>query len=247
MTIVGCVFVVMSNPVLSDSKFTPSSTTGSVMTVGGAVNKSLILTSLTLVSAMFTYQQSSVSYGWTVGTGFLAFVVAMIASYNPASTPVTAPIYAVIKGLFLGMVSSIFERKYGGIVAQAVMLTFGTLFGMLGLYSSRVVRMTEGLGRFLYVATAGVAVTYLLSFVLGLFGVSVPFIHESGIIGIGFSAVVVVIAALSLIADFAVIEEGASQGAPSYMEWYSAFALLVTLAWLYLEVLRLLAKLRSDD
>lgn len=237
----------MSNPVLSDSKFTPSNTTGSVMTIGGAVNKSLILTSLTLVSAMFTYQQSSVSYGWTVCTSILAFVVALIASYNPASTPVTAPIYAVLKGLFLGMVSCIFERKYGGIVAQAVMLTFGTLFGMLGLYSYGVIRMTEGLGRFLYVATAGVAVTYLLSFVLGLFGVSVPFIHESGIIGIGFSAVVVVIAALNLIADFAVIEEGANQGAPRYMEWYSAFALLVTLAWLYLEVLQLLAKLRSDD
>ena len=127
------------------------------------------------------------------------------------------------------------------------MLTFGTLFGMLGLYSFGVLRMSRGLSRFLFVATTGIAITYFLTFILGLFDVRVPFIHNSGPIGIAFSAFVLVVAALNLISDFATIEFGASQGAPKYMEWYSAFGLLVTLVWLYLEFLRLLAKLREND
>jgi uncharacterized YccA/Bax inhibitor family protein len=216
------------------------------MTIEGAVQKSLVLASLTLVSATFTYQGSPASTALMFGTSILAFIIALVVSFNPASAPVTAPIYAVVKGLFLGMVSSAFERKFHGLVAQSVMLTFGILFGMLGLYTGGIIRMTKGLSRFLYVSTAGVVVTYLLSSILGFCGVEVPLIHESGLIGIGFSAVVVVIAALNLIADFEIVEGGAEQGAPRYMEWYSGFALLVTVAWLYLEILNLLAKLRSQ-
>ena len=217
------------------------------MTMDGAVNKSMILVALTLVAAMFTYRQSGVSSSVVMVTGILGFIIALIASFNPASTPVTAPLYAIVEGLFLGAVSYAFGDMYDGIVLQSVMLTFGTLFGMLGLYSFGIIRMSAGLSRFLFVATAGVAITYLLTFILGLFNVQVPFIHDSGPIGIGFSAFVVILAALNLIGDFATIESGAAQGAPKYMEWYSAFGLLVTLVWLYLEILRLLAKLRSRD
>ena len=217
------------------------------MTIDGAVNKSMILVALTLVAAMFTYRQSGVSSSVVMVTGILGFIIALIASFNPASTPVTAPLYAIVEGLFLGAVSYAFGDMYDGIVLQSVMLTFGTLFGMLGLYSFGIIRMSAGLSRFLFVATAGVAITYLLTFILGLFNVQVPFIHDSGPIGIGFSAFVVILAALNLIGDFATIESGAAQGAPKYMEWYSAFGLLVTLVWLYLEILRLLAKLRSRD
>jgi uncharacterized YccA/Bax inhibitor family protein len=237
----------MSNPILSEEKFSRAIRTESAMTIDGAVNKSMILVALTLVAAMFTYRQSGVSSSVVVVTGILGFIIALIASFNPASTPVTAPLYAIVEGLFLGAVSYAFGDMYDGIVLQSVMLTFGTLFGMLGLYSFGIIRMSAGLSRFLFVATAGVAITYLLTFILGLFNVQVPFIHDSGPIGIGFSAFVVILAALNLIGDFATIESGAAQGAPKYMEWYSAFGLLVTLVWLYLEILRLLAKLRSRD
>jgi uncharacterized YccA/Bax inhibitor family protein len=217
------------------------------MTVDGAVNKSMVLVALTFVAAMFTYRQAAVSTGLITATGILGFIIALIASFKPSSTPITAPLYAVVEGLFLGSVSYVYGRLYDGIILQAVMLTFGTLFGMLGLYSFGIIRMSRGLSRFLFVATAGVGITYLLTFILSFFHVQVPFIHDSGPIGIGFSAFVVILAALNLISDFATIESGAQQGAPKYMEWYSAFGLLVTLVWLYLEILRLLAKLSRRD
>jgi uncharacterized YccA/Bax inhibitor family protein len=237
----------MSNPILSEAKFNRSFRTDSVMTVDGAVNKSMVLVALTFVAAMFTYRQAAVSTGLITATGILGFIIALIASFKPSSTPITAPLYAVVEGLFLGSVSYVYGRLYDGIILQAVMLTFGTLFGMLGLYSFGIIRMSRGLSRFLFVATAGVGITYLLTFILSFFHVQVPFIHDSGPIGIGFSAFVVILAALNLISDFATIESGAQQGAPKYMEWYSAFGLLVTLVWLYLEILRLLAKLSRRD
>ena len=217
------------------------------MTIDGAVNKSMVLVGLTFAAAMFTYREAAVSNEFLALTGIGGFIVAMIASFIPTSTPLTAPLYAVLEGLFLGGVSYMYGRVYEGIILQAVMLTFGTLFGMLGLYSLGIIRMSRGLSRFLFVATAGVAITYLLTFILGFFHVQVPFIHDSGPIGIGFSAFVVILAALNLVGDFANIEQGAQQGAPKYMEWYSAFGLLVTLVWLYLEILRLLAKLSRRD
>jgi uncharacterized YccA/Bax inhibitor family protein len=237
----------MSNPILSEDKFSRSFRTDSVMTIDGAVNKSMVLVALTFVAAMFTYRQSAVSSGLITATGIIGFIIALIALFKPASTPITAPLYAVVEGLFLGAVSYVYGRVYDGIILQAVMLTFGTLFGMLGLYSLGIIRMSGGLSRFLFVATAGVTITYLLTFILSFFHVQVPFIHDSGPIGIGFSAFVVILAALNLVGDFATIESGAQQGAPKYMEWYSAFGLLVTLVWLYLEILRLLAKLSRRD
>jgi uncharacterized YccA/Bax inhibitor family protein len=158
---------------------------------------------------------------------------------------VTAPLYAVLEGLVLGGLSATFEARFPGIVIQAVGLTFGTLFALLLAYKSGVIKATENFKLGVVAATGGIALVYLAGFVLGFFGVSIPYIHGSGTIGILFSLVVVVIAALNLVLDFDFIESGAASGAPKYMEWYAAFGLLVTLIWLYLEILRLLAKLRS--
>jgi uncharacterized YccA/Bax inhibitor family protein len=151
----------------------------------------------------------------------------------------------VAEGLFLGGISSIFEAQFPGIVIQAVGLTLGTLVGLLFAYKSGLIKVTENFKLGVAAATGGIFLIYMASFVLGFFGVGIPFIHESGLIGIGFSLVVVVIAALNLVLDFDFIERGAEAGAPKYMEWYGAFGLMVTLIWLYLEMLRLLAKLRS--
>jgi uncharacterized YccA/Bax inhibitor family protein len=145
----------------------------------------------------------------------------------------------------LGGISSLFERMYPGIVMQAVLLTFGTLGSLLLAYTSRLIRATENFKLGVVAATGGVALFYLVSMILGFFGVQIPMIYGSGLIGIGFSAVVVVIAALNLVLDFGFIEQGAAEGAPKYMEWYAAFGLIVTLVWLYMEILRLLSKLQG--
>ncbi|HEX9723391.1 MAG TPA: Bax inhibitor-1/YccA family protein, partial [Vicinamibacteria bacterium] len=160
-------------------------------------------------------------------------------------SPVTVPIYALLEGLFLGAISSMFEQMYPGIVIQAVGLTFGTLFALLFAYKSGLIKATENFKLGVVAATGAVALIYMASIVLSFFGTSIPYIHESGTIGILFSLAVVVIAALNLVLDFDFIETGAERGAPKYMEWYGAFGLLVTLIWLYLEMLRLLSKLNS--
>jgi len=149
--------------------------------------------------------------------------------------------------LMLGGISSIFESMYPGIVIQAVALTFGTLFALLFAYKSGLIKATENFKLGVAAATGAIFMIYLATIVLGMFGVSIPFIHESGLIGIGFSLFVVTIAALNLVLDFDFIETGAETGAPKFMEWYAAFGLMVTLVWLYIEILRLLAKLRSRN
>ena len=159
----------------------------------------------------------------------------------------TAPLYALAEGLFLGGVSSLFEARFPGIVMQAVLLTFGTLFALLMAYRSGLVRATENFKLGVVAATGGIALVYLATIVLGFFGIGIPYIHESGLVGIGFSLFVVVVAALNLVLDFDFIETGVEQGAPKYMEWYGAFGLMVTRVWLYIEFLRLLAKLQSRD
>jgi len=160
---------------------------------------------------------------------------------------VTAPVYALLEGLCLGALSGFFETQFPGIVLQAVGLTFGTLLALLVAYKSGVIKATENFKLGVVAATGGIALVYIATLVLGFFGVAIPFIHGSGPLGILFSLFVVVIAALNLVLDFDFIESGAAQGAPRFMEWYAAFGLMVTLIWLYLEILRLLAKLRSRD
>jgi uncharacterized YccA/Bax inhibitor family protein len=236
------------NPALRSSAFAPAArarAAGDVMTIQGTVNKTLILLLLLLLTASFSWSRPDLARPMML-VGFLGgFAVAMVAIFRKTTTPVTGPLYAALEGLAIGAISIIFEQQYPGIVMQAVVLTFGILFALLLVYKSRVIPVTENFRLGVAAATGGVALVYLASFVMGFFGASIPLIHESGPVGIGFSLVVIVIASLNLVMDFDFIERGAEAGAPAYMEWYGAFGLMVTLIWLYLEILRLLAKLNG--
>jgi len=249
------------NPALSESTFldlgsgTVSSSTD-VMTLTGTVNKTGILLLLSLITAAFSWSQVDFGAGtqpngvfnlylWGGLIGGLVF--ALITIFKKEWSPVTAPLYALFEGLFLGAISALYNHVYNGIVMQAVLLTFGTLFALLFAYRSGLIKATEKFKSGVIAATGGIALVYLATLVLGFFGINIPLIHNSGLIGIGFSLFVVVIAALNLILDFDFIETGVEQRAPKYMEWYGAFGVMVTLVWLYLEFLRLLSKLLSDD
>jgi uncharacterized YccA/Bax inhibitor family protein len=214
------------------------------MTIQGTVNKTGLALLLLMASATLTWNSPEASgLIWVGALG--GFIVALITIFNKTAAPYTVPVYAVLEGLFLGGISRIFESMYPGIVQQAVFLTFGTLGALLLAYRSGLIKATENFKLGVTAATGGIAFVYLVSIVMGFFGIHFSMIHSSGPMGILFSAFVVVIAALNLVMDFDFIEEGAENGAPKYMEWYGAFGLLVTLIWLYLEILRLLAKLRQ--
>ena len=242
-----------ANPTLGDNTFSGYGRAASrddAMTIQGTVNKSAVLLALVLLSAAWTWSRYSAGdagamTGWLLGGAIGGFVVALVTVFKKAWSPVTAPLYALLEGLVLGGVSSLFEARFPGIVIQAVGLTFGTLFALLMAYKSGVIRATENFKLGVAAATGGIALIYLATMVLGFFGIRIPYIHESGLIGIGFSLFVVVVAALNLVMDFDFIESGAAQGAPKFMEWYGAFGLMVTLIWLYLELLRLLSKIRG--
>ena len=215
------------------------------MTIDGTVNKTYILLFLTVLSASWSWSRPDLFIILMIGGVIGGFTMAMITIFNKKGAGFTAPIYVLFEGLFLGAISALMEQTYPGIVMQAVFLTFGTLFCLLMAYKSKLIKVTENFKLGVVAATGAIMVIYLLSFVMGFFGMNILYIHESGLIGIGFSLFVVVIASLNLVLDFDFIENGAKSGAPKYMEWYGAFGLMVTLIWLYLEILRLLAKLRS--
>ena len=245
-----------ANPALSSKTFKElpvAVSADQAMTIQGTVNKTGIMLLLLVIAASWTWGMffsqgnPAAVYPWMIGGAIGGFVVAMVTVFKKNWAGITAPIYAILEGLFLGGISAVFESMYPGIVMQAVALTFGTLFGLLFAYSSGLIRATENFKLGVVAATGGIFIVYLASFILGFFGINMPFIHESGIIGIGFSLFVVVIAALNLVLDFDFIENGAEAGAPKFMEWYAAFGLMVTLIWLYVEMLRLLAKLKSRD
>lgn len=179
------------------------------------------------------------------GSMIAAFIVAMITTFRPRSAGITAPLYAAFEGWFIGGLSTLVESHYAGIVVQATALTVGVLVVMLAVYVSRIIRVTDKLRVGIITATGAIAIVYLVSFVLRLFGIPVPYIHDSGLFGILFSLFVVALAAFNLLLDFDFVENGVKNGAPKHMEWYAGFGLLVTLVWLYLELLRLLAKLRG--
>ena len=223
------------------------------MSIQGATNKALLLLLCVCITAAFAWNiffqsknPSAVMPLVLVGA-IAGFIVALVTIFKPVWAGVTAPIYALLEGLFIGGVSSIAEAQFPGIVIQAVGLTFGTCLALLLAYKSGIIRATEGFKRGIVAATGGIALFYILSLVLGLFGVRIPLVFGAGPVGIIFSLIVVTIAALNLVLDFDFIEQGSLQGAPKYMEWYGAFALMVTLIWLYLEILRLLMKLRSRE
>lgn len=241
-----------ANPALNDKTFASVRTSGYVadaMTLEGTVNKTGILLVLLTVAAAFTWsefeKEPARAMPWLLGGVIGGLIVCLVTVFKPAWSPFTAPIYAVLEGLFLGAVSAAYNARFQGIVFQAVLLTFGTLGALLLAYRARLIKATENFRLGVFAATGGIALLYLVSIVLGFFGKSIPFLHSSGTFGIAFSLFVVVIAALNLVLDFDFIERGASGGAPKYMEWYGAFGLLVTLVWLYLEILRLLGKLSA--
>jgi uncharacterized YccA/Bax inhibitor family protein len=234
------------NPALTSKIFLElgRADTANAMTIQGTVNKTGLALLLLMASATLTWNSPEASgLIWVGALG--GFIVALITIFNKTAAPYTVPVYAVLEGLFLGGISRLFESMYPGIVQQAVFLTFGTLGALLLAYRSGLIKATENFKLGVTAATGGIAFVYLVSIVMGFFGIHFSMIHSSGPMGILFSAFVVVIAALNLVMDFDFIEEGAENGAPKYMEWYGAFGLLVTLIWLYLEILRLLAKLRQ--
>lgn len=248
------------NPALKESTFLDLASgtvvrgADSAMTLNGTVNKTGLLLLLTVITAAFAWNQIQFTpegpvgaMPYVLGGALGGLVLALITVFKKEWAPVTAPLYAIVEGFFLGAISAMYNHLYEGIVLQAVLLTFGTLFALLFAYRSGLIRATENFKLGVVAATGGIALVYLASMVLGFFDIRIPMIHESGIVGIGFSLFVVVIAALNLVLDFDFIETGVEQGAPKYMEWYGAFGLMVTLVWLYLEFLRLLAKLQSRD
>ncbi len=249
------------NPVLQGSTFLDSGTgtivtrDSGAMTLNGTVNKTGALLLLALITAAFAWNQAVGADGMPLPAASLymiagavgGLVFALVTVFKKTWAPVTAPLYALLEGFFLGSISAVYEARFDGIVFQAVLLTFGTLFALLFAYRSGMIRATENFKLGVVAATGGIALVYLATIVLGFFNVNVPYIHESGLIGIGFSLFVVVIAALNLVLDFDFIESGVEQGAPKYMEWYGAFGLMVTLVWLYVEFLRLLSKLQSRN
>ena len=247
------------NPAFQESTFldlgsgTVLSRDAGTMTLNGTVNRTGILLLLVVLTGAWSWSQTfgpdgavNPAIGMYVWGGALTgFVLALVTIFKHTWAPVTAPLYAIAQGIFLGAISAMYDARFNGIVMQAVLLTFGTLFAMLFAYRSGLIRATENFKLGVVAATGGIFLVYLATIVLGFFGIQIPMIHESGIVGIGFSLFVVVIAALNLVLDFDFIETGVERGAPKYMEWYGAFGLMVTLVWLYLEFLRLLSKVQS--
>jgi uncharacterized YccA/Bax inhibitor family protein len=257
-----CMTLATSNPAFSKEIFAGydqvyGANRSTTMTVQGTIGKTFLL--LAILSATALYTWSAVLSGRfemvvLPAAGIGGFVLAMITIFRPSVSPWTAPIYAAFEGVFLGALSCLIENslglvnghpRYPGIAIQAVSMTAGTLFVMLFLYTTRLIRVTDRLRAGIVSATGALCLVYVIAMVARLFGANVPFINDPTPIGIGFSVFVVGLAAFNLLLDFQVIEQGAQSSAPKYMEWYGAFGLMVTLVWLYLEILRLLSKLQD--
>ncbi len=236
------------NPALSKRTFNNlKSTTGEVMTLDGTVNKTAISLAILLFAAYYTYSNAIMDY---VLIGLIGgFIVALVTIFKKEWSPITVPIYAVLEGLYLGGVSKIFGNMFEpGIVPQAICLTLGILIALLFAYKTKIIKVTENFKLGVFAATAGILVVYLISILMSAFGGrGLPIMDptNTSMISIGFSLFVVGIASLNLVMDFDFIEQGVENGAPKYMEWYGAFGLLMTLIWLYLEILKLLAKTSS--
>lgn len=240
-----------SNPAFSEKIFEKQGFTaqGQRMTVQGTVNKSLILFVCAIIPAYYVFDMflAGQSTGGILMLGAIGgLIAAMVTIFKPTVAPISAPIYAALEGLFLGGVSAIAEMQFPGIAFQAVILTFGTMFVMLLAYRTGLIKVTEKLRSGIIAATGAIFLVYMVNFIMSFFGSTLPMIHEGGMMGIGFSLLVIGIAAMNLLLDFDFIEKNALHGAPKHMEWYSAFGLMVTLVWLYLEILRLLSKLNRD-
>ncbi len=236
---------------ISDGPVSPYNS-AETMTASGTASAGMLLTLLLLASAIFGWTSVSESVSgavqfpaWTIGGALVGFVVALVLTFKPKLSRILAPIYAVAQGVFVGAISKVFNTAYDGIVLQAVGITLGVFVVMLVLYRTGVIRVTDKMRRTVIGATIGVAVFYGISFLMSLFGANISFLNSSSLISIGFSLLVAGLAAMNLALDFDFIERGEQSGLPKYFEWYAAFGLLVTMVWLYLEILRLLAKIRD--
>ena len=243
-------FLRSTNPALKQSAFTGQLATGQTMTVQGTVNKTGLLLLLVVISAAWTWGLShsdnpAAAYPWMIGGLLGGLAAAVVTIFKKEWSAISAPIYALLEGLVLGAISAIFEKAYPGIAVLAISLTFAVLFVLLLAYKTGIVRATRGFKLGVIAATGGIALVYLANMVMTLFFHSqISPLYSSTPLGIGISLFVVVIASLNLILDFDMIENGVRVGAPKYMEWYGAFGLMVTLIWLYMEILRLLGKVR---
>lgn len=239
------------NPTLNEKMFSGSISLPQegTMTEKGTLYKFGMMTLLLLASASFTWKAAAEGKDvmpWMLGGLIVGFIVALITIFKKPWSPFLAPVYALAEGVFIGAISAYYNNAFAkvapGIVMQAVGLTFGVVIAMFALYQFGVIKATERFKSVIITATAGIAIFYALAIILRWFGIQMPLIHDNSTIGIVFSLIVVGVAALNLILDFDLIEKGSKLGAPKYMEWYGAFALMVTIVWLYLEILRLLSK-----
>jgi uncharacterized YccA/Bax inhibitor family protein len=250
-----------SNPALSENTFRGLASgqfrslddIASRMTINGTVNKTGILLVCAMATAFWTWhlflgsRDMAEVMPWMMLGLIGGLVFALITTFKKTWAPVTAPVYALFEGLVLGGISAALELRYPGIAMQAVGLTFGTLIVLLLAYRSGMIKVTQKFRLGIVAATGGIMLFYLLQMVLGIFGIQFAALNGSGLFGIGFSLFIVAIAALNLVLDFDFIEQGVAYGAPKYMEWYGAFGIIVTLVWLYLEIIRLLSKMRSRN
>jgi len=251
-----------TNPVLKDSIFSKERALDNtdVMTINGTIHKTIILLGVVMIAATYTWRlffesplniegtrDISAIYPWMIGGVIGGFVVAIALMFMKQYAGFLAPIYAVLEGLFLGAISAVFENMYSGIVMNAVLATFATFLIMLFAYRTGLIKVTEKFRSIIIVATGAIALMYFFSFILSFFGMQMSFMYGSGLMSIGISIVVIVVAALNLLLDFDFIERGAAAGTAKYMEWFGAFGILVTLVWLYIEFLKLLAKLQGRD
>jgi uncharacterized YccA/Bax inhibitor family protein len=242
-----------NNPVLKEKAFAGPIVGGEPMTIQGTVNKTGLLLLFVVTTAAWTWGLShsntpEAAFPWMIGGAIGGFIVALVTVFKKEWSPITAPVYALLEGLVLGGISAVFERSYPGIAAQAVALTFGVLFVLLLAYKTGIVRATRGFKLGVIAATGAIALVYAANFFLtAFFHTGISILQSSTPLGIGISVVIVIVASLNLILDFDMIETGAKMGAPKYMEWYGAFGLMVTLIWLYLEILRLLGKTRRSQ
>lgn len=248
-----------SNPFLSEERFArqrnqtnnssefmvgnSASESTDVMTATGAVNKTILLTGIMLATAAYGF--SNPSRLMIIGGSIAAFILVLIAAFRPQTSHITAPAYAALNGLVIGSITSIYAMAYDGIVFQAISATVCIFLAMLMLYRSGLIEVTSKFRRAVIGATLGIALVYVANFVLSMLGINLPYLHQGGPIGIGISLFVIAIGAMNLLLDFDMIERGDAMGAPKYMEWFSGMALLITLVWIYLEILRLLSFLRD--
>jgi len=227
----------LNNPTMVEEQY-------EVMTMEGAINKTLMLFAILLVTTYFSYQMPN---GFLlIGGAIGGLVCVLIAVFKPHTSPVVAPIYAALEGLFVGTLTAMYAAQTEGIVFQAISLTFATLFTMLFVYKAGIIKVTDKFRSGVIMATGAILLVYVVSFIGSFVGFNVPFLHEGGIMGIGISLVIIGVAALNLLLDFDMFDKSVEYGAPKYMEWFCGMGLMITLVWLYVEFLRLLSKFQND-